>query len=722
MRGRKRTLFCMLGVFILLATHSANAMAASKIRIKYNGKRRTYDNVQVRKVMLDRKKIKLDGTNGILTKGSAMLSYKDVFQKGLKAQCKYSASKKRITISKNGVTITMTLGSKKAYVNGKKAKMPAAPAKVRYVNKRKTKILVPSRFVAENLGYTYTWYPKQAKITMASPSLVKYDGQWNLHKPIANVVINGTTMDSSLPAITIGGKAMLTAKSHFGAISGVEYAYDSATKKVVLRSGEKRIEMTIGSREGFVNGVPSTMEAAPWVVKFKSMGGKSHVMVPASFVAKNLDCQYKWDKVLDSITIQVVNHFDWKGQNLPYDVAAFPNKIVQCTGQYDPATNGVRITVKGSNPETMASFVETTDAASGQLYLDFPATFNDTGEAFCENLSPILKKVNLSQLDGNVTRLALTMTNLNYYECNLQGTDLTIMVYPVKVEEYSIQFLKPVDVAFEQITSEDLYEQNQFAITIPGNHVAFFTDNAIQSNNPVVQSIDTEAVGTNTVITVSTSRLQGYRLTPFGEYVRVSVGNPRDIYPNIVVLDAGHGGKDPGAKNGSVEEKNLNLTILYEYARAYFDAPDSPVKAYWTRKDDTFIELADRAAYADSIGADAFVSLHMNAFTTSKPMGTEVYYSTSNNETQPSGLNSQNMAAVYQNNLLWALGMVDRGVQSQKFVVVHRNTVPAILIELGFMSNPSDFGKLTDPTFQDQAAKAIYDSTVQLFNSYPTGR
>ena len=66
--------------------------------------------------------------------------------------------------------------------------------------------------------------------------------------------------------------------------------------------------------------------------------------------------------------------------------------------------------------------------------------------------------------------------------------------------------------------------------------------------------------------------------------------------------------------------------------------------------------------------------------------------------------------------------MGERSVKSAGFVVVKKNTVPSILIELGFLSNAGDYKKLTDPDFQDYAAQSIYDSAVALFDAYPTGR
>jgi len=109
----------------------------------------------------------------------------------------------------------------------------------------------------------------------------------------------------------------------------------------------------------------------------------------------------------------------------------------------------------------------------------------------------------------------------------------------------------------------------------------------------------------------------------------ISVGKPSEIYNKIVVLDAGHGGKDPGAVRDSVYEKDINFSILYTHTKELFE--NSDIKVYYTRETDTFISLNDRTKFALEVGADLFISLHMNASVYESAKGTEVFYSKANN-------------------------------------------------------------------------------------------
>jgi len=93
-----------------------------------------------------------------------------------------------------------------------------------------------------------------------------------------------------------------------------------------------------------------------------------------------------------------------------------------------------------------------------------------------------------------------------------------------------------------------------------------------------------------------------------------------------------------------------------------------------------------------------------------------------NNDTNNAGLNSKKMATLFVNNLSSTLGTSNRGAKAERYTVVYRNTVPAVLIELGFMSNKNDFALISDPVFQENAVKVIYESILQIFDDYPTGR
>ncbi|MFV0466067.1 MAG: N-acetylmuramoyl-L-alanine amidase [Lachnospiraceae bacterium] len=173
----------------------------------------------------------------------------------------------------------------------------------------------------------------------------------------------------------------------------------------------------------------------------------------------------------------------------------------------------------------------------------------------------------------------------------------------------------------------------------------------------------------------------------------------------VVVLDPGHGGADTGATRNGAYEKVLTLKIA-QYAKAELEQYQG-VKVFLTRTGDTYLTLAQRAAYADSVGADLFVSLHVDAYTNSTANGASVYYPNSNYNAS-AGKTGKNVAAEILTNLV-SLGFTNRGILIRNsengttypdgsladyLGVIRENKllgIPAILVEHGFLSNDSDY-------------------------------
>lgn len=179
----------------------------------------------------------------------------------------------------------------------------------------------------------------------------------------------------------------------------------------------------------------------------------------------------------------------------------------------------------------------------------------------------------------------------------------------------------------------------------------------------------------------------------------------------IIVLDPGHGGKDPGAVANGLREKDINLSVALKVEKIL---TDKGFTVLMTRKDDTFLELKDRVNFAVKNNADVFVSIHANNFSDGSANGTETYYSKAGPTERAN--QSKQMAGFIQERLHKALGTKNRGVKDAKFVVIHTNPIPSTLIELGFLSNKGDATKLASNDYQNKAAQAIADGIVEYYN------
>ncbi|MDI6880903.1 MAG: N-acetylmuramoyl-L-alanine amidase [Desulfitobacteriaceae bacterium] len=169
-----------------------------------------------------------------------------------------------------------------------------------------------------------------------------------------------------------------------------------------------------------------------------------------------------------------------------------------------------------------------------------------------------------------------------------------------------------------------------------------------------------------------------------------------DPPPPIIVLDPGHGGSDGGASGNGLVEKNLTLNIANKtknliYARW-------PATVYMTRTSDVYVSLDGRVNYANSTGADFFVSNHINSSTDASANGVETYWQKADT--------SQELATDLQNKLIQS-GLYNRGVKQNNYYVITYSNMPAALAETGFISNSSDASQLSQDSFQDTLASEL---------------
>ena len=221
-----------------------------------------------------------------------------------------------------------------------------------------------------------------------------------------------------------------------------------------------------------------------------------------------------------------------------------------------------------------------------------------------------------------------------------------------------------------------------------------------------------------------------------------------------VVIDAGHGGKDPGAisRNGKYKEKNITLSVALELGELIkSNFPD--IKVIYTRSTDKYVELSERAAIANRNKADLFISIHVNSAKSTQARGTETFVMGTHKseanfevcklensvivieedyEKKYEGFNPgspesyiifsllQNVhqeqsikyAAQVQGQFARGPISVNRGVKQGGLLVLWKTTMPAVLTELGFISNPKDCAVLVTKKGQEQFARGLFNAFV----------
>ncbi len=183
----------------------------------------------------------------------------------------------------------------------------------------------------------------------------------------------------------------------------------------------------------------------------------------------------------------------------------------------------------------------------------------------------------------------------------------------------------------------------------------------------------------------------------------------------VVVLDPGHGGEDSGAMCGGVMEKDLTLDIARRVDRLL---DSEGVATSMTRLGDSYVSLADRAAFGNRAKESIFISIHFNEDNAAHQINSGSTFGSwlpffsrpPSNSPKPE---SQSLAGFIQEALVARTRSVDRGTQAKQFFVIANVTSPAVLIEGGFITNKDELSKLVSEDYRDQLAAAVADGVLR---------
>lgn len=198
-------------------------------------------------------------------------------------------------------------------------------------------------------------------------------------------------------------------------------------------------------------------------------------------------------------------------------------------------------------------------------------------------------------------------------------------------------------------------------------------------------------------------------------HLRISPPPPKPRPPvrpsrtsGVVVIDPGHGGKDPGAiARSGLQEKIVNLSVGRSVASLL---RRRGVQVKMTREDDRFIELDDRADIANRLRADLYVSIHSDSASNRSACGFTIYVARS-----ASG-NSLKLAKTVERRM-GKCGALARTTRRADYRVLVRTACPAVLVELGFLSNQGESTKLADPNYRQRLASAIAEGIVDYLKA-----
>ena len=726
-------------------TNKTNKKATKKTTTKsvketfiYSGK--SYD-VKNKKVIFSIEDIELNTAKlpGVYVGKTLMGPARSLFlSDSMEGSFTLSKSKKSATISFGDNNLILTLGSKNAELNGAQVKLEKAPDFIKLNFSNKNEVYIPMESICELFDIDIETSGNVSTLSLPDDDEDVEDvGDDENPKPTPEPTPEPSN-EAEQPLqpfvankLPFSWKSKVNPATAFNAVqslNGKNTSAGSSIADIVNLSGNQADNFdtyTITSTEGF-SGIKGNMANNQLTVSLDNVSSNGSQSYTSNIRTVNyINTTYNAASNSSNISFGLADGVVGYDMSLSKDgkslnVKIYKNTITEIKGSYNKGV--YTFTFTGLAPLS----VNDNGSSDSNQNLAIPNIIDTIGSgSYVDNTSSALSM--FSYFSNGIAGASLSVnktSRLSYYTSQ-SGNTLTITFSqastPANVAGATIALPSGLDTS--EIEDEDNYFAGNFTITLPGDLRNHFNSKPIKYDANKVSNVNISLNDSgDTVLTFYTTKLYAYRLTVSKSQIKVAIDRAKNLYSKVVVIDPGHGGHDDGttSQNKIYKEKNVVLSIGYTYFRNYLN--DEDLKVYWTRKGDTYPTLYERAAFPKKVDADIFISVHMNSFPKATPKGTEVFYSTRNNILQPNGLSSYTMASMFLKNITSTFSTFNRGVKTAAYVVTNMNTVPAVLLEYGFLSNEDDLAKFSKLENQDKAAEVLYDTIEEIFDNYPTGR
>lgn len=735
----------------LLITTPVPTIAApvrQQLQLQYDGKTKNYADPIVF-IEIDGKIVETGDMPGILLEDSTLVPAREVYET-IGAEVEWDGEKKEVYITLEDKQITLTIDETKAYVNGEEKELEVPAKLITNVEKMESKTMIPFRFVAESLGYEVTWDPNNY---IAKASKVATDEGENIEdsenggdqenngdeqedegtQEDENVELSTPLKDN--PIIWEGegdlpttgqldetGIEVVREPHSIVDITNIRYLEDGGPKQFFIEASgpitdvettewDGKLIFDIENSKMDLSVVEEDFDNNEFAYRARSSQFKETPMV-TRVVFDLIRDGFKYDVRLSEDRKQIIVSMETNTINRIEVNQDDEGDVVSIEGTAKPILSGFRLT----DPD--------------RLVFDIPNAKSSIKFQEAEVEGQYLTNVRTSQFDEDTVRVVLEIDDQADYALEYDGKETKIHLQKpsyndVKyhnVHDPSIALRKnkdnPIDTS--KIIHTDNYLNKEYILTLPGNYSGLYGQGSIQIQDGSIKQVELQTNNNQqTEVRIHAEQIYAYEITEDENNIYITAIPPIEKYKRIVVIDPGHGGKDPGAQSHGMNEKDVNLDIslvLYNLLEQ-----DPNYKVYITRFDDSYPTLQDRCDIANEVQADLFVSVHNNAYMQSYS-GAEVLYSPHNSSISTAEKNKYRASLVEQ-AIEQYLNIGFRGLKPRPDLYVLNHTkMPALLVEVAYMTNDSDAAKLATKAFKDQAAYAIYEGIIGNFTQFPTGR
>lgn len=521
--------------------------------------------------------------------------------------------------------------------------------------------------------------------------------------------IEGRSVNAEVPPLISNGRTLVPVRVIAEGL-GAKIDWNQQERKAKITKDNREVILQLSSKKAYINGKAQTLEATPELIN-------NRMLLPLRFVGEALGATVGWDNDSRTVIVNQPVQTQINGQSLPATekVYHWEDKVL-----LPVKTIADRLGVSQDELTAKASLKKVIDSTTVISLQDIKDSIRtDVAEWDEKRNEVVITRMNrLTDIEPQDDSVQIqTRYKVSPTVSVLQNPYRIVMDFPEMELSNKMRDEESKEIVIEQRKesgSSDSYSSNMDSPEKLEQSDGDSNDASIsavsQQTQPLIRSIRYSQYQDNpkTVrVVVELNRSSKYQLVSTNDGVKLQLQAKPQKTGYLIVVDAGHGGHDVGAK-GTVGnyEKDFTLSVanrLVEYLKQHKE-----FQVVATRSTDTYLTLKERTDIANEIDADVFISVHANSF---KPetRGTETYYYNQN---------SLDLARVVHKHLLAATQFPDRKVKQNNFYVVKNTKMPAVLTETGFLTNQIENTQLMSPQFQDKVAKSLADAIFEYYQTY----
>ena len=502
------------------------------------------------------------------------------------------------------------------------------------------------------------FFSNAVPVMSAESMKLEYDGKMHEYTgSVFNLVVSNKKLNElPMPPIIFNDRALVPIREIFEEM-GAKVSYEGSEQKVEVEYGNTYIRMYINDNLAYVNGKKHSIPDNVVPKLISKAGGETKTMVPVRFISETIGVDVNFVSEHETILVNSPEYDFSLAQTPTPTTEPETQKIIENVSYTVKGSNSIAVLVEGSTNINDYSDFKMTQPS--RVVLDIPGF--EMGH---------LADLEIDDVDG-VAGIRL-------------GADAerarVVIDIDTGISSYDVEKVSDTDI---EITVKTTKATPATATPKPGRTPK---PSASPTAKPTATPKPTPKPTPKWSAAPSSDRL--------------------------IILDSGHGGKDSGAvgvlDEEPVYEKELTLSIAKKVkeilvSRGY--------KVEMTRTKDVYLELTEPPRQANERNAALFASIHINSAENAEANGVEVYYSELNNEDNY-GTTSSVLAKNILSRMLYHMEAKNRGVKTADHAVTKRCVMPAVLIEVGFISNEDEVAKMCTESYQQKAAQGIAEGII----------